>query len=133
LRYPDFLKKMHCDILGLPARGPADPDRGQCAIFQYGQMREQIEMLKDHPDFGSYLVDILDIAGQFDPVDDDPSVLMLFQPVDTADQRGFSRSRRTGDHDPFATMHGQVDIAQDVETSEPLIHPDDLDRDLVAD
>ena len=96
-------------------------------------MREEVEVLEHHPDLGSHLVDVLQVAGQLDPVDDDLARLMFLKPVDTADQRGLARARRPGDDDAFAPVHGQVDVAQDVEGPVPLVHLDDLDRDFLAD
>ena len=53
-------------------------------------MRKEIELLKDHADVAPHLVDLSDVAGQLDAVDDDPAALMGFEPVDAADQRRFA-------------------------------------------
>ena len=64
-------------------------------------------------------------------VDDDAPLLVLFQPVDAADQRRLAGTRRAADDDTLAPIDGQVDVAQDVERAEPLVHVVDVDGDLV--
>jgi hypothetical protein len=88
------------------------PDRCERAVFQNREMREEVEVLEHHADLASHLVDALKIVGKFRAVDDDPALLVLFQPVDAADHRG------------------QVDVAQHVEFTVPLVHVDHLDRSL---
>jgi len=58
---------------------------------------------------------------------------MLLKRVDAADQRRLARTGRPADHDPLAGVHRQIDVAQHVELAEPLVHPDDLDRDIGQD
>ena len=55
-------------------------------------MRKQVELLKHHADLGADDLDVLEIMGQFGPVDDDRALLVVFEPVDTADQGGFARA-----------------------------------------
>ena len=38
---------------------------------QHGQVREQVEVLEHHADFAADLLDVLDVVGQLDAVDDD--------------------------------------------------------------
>src|SRR5690606_16413820 len=76
------------------------------------------------------LVDLLQIVGELDPVDDDPALLVFFQPVDTADHGGLSRPRRSANDDAFAAHDLQVDVAEHVEIAIPFVHGDDLDRDV---
>ena len=96
-------------------------------------MGEEIEVLEDHADLAPHLGDILDVAGQLDAVDHNVAALMFLQTVDAADQGRFARSRRAADHDALTLVDRQIDVLQHVELAEPLVHPDDLDRDLVAD
>ena len=65
-------------------------------------MREQVEMLEHHADFAPDLVDLLQVVGEFDAVDDDLALLMLLEPVDAADQRRLARSRRPANDDALA-------------------------------
>jgi hypothetical protein len=57
-------------------------------------VRKQVEVLEHHADFAADLVDLLQVVGQFDAVDDDLALLVLFQPVDAADQRRLARAGR---------------------------------------
>jgi bifunctional DNase/RNase len=82
------------------------------------------------PTLAAHLVDLLEIVGQFVAIDDDLTLLVLFQPVDAADHRRFAGARRAGDDDAFSTHDLEVDIAQDVEITVPLVHIDDLDRNI---
>jgi hypothetical protein len=50
-------------------------------------MREEVEVLEHHAHLAAHLVDALEVSRQFRPVDDDLAFLVLFQPVDAADQR----------------------------------------------
>ncbi len=53
-------------------------------------MREEVEVLEHHPDFAADLVDLLEVIGELDAVDDDLALLVLFQTVDAADHRGLA-------------------------------------------
>lgn len=64
--------------------------------------REQVEALEDHADLTAHGAEIFQIIAQFDAVDDDPALVMLFQPVDAADHRGLAGPRGAADHNPFA-------------------------------
>ena len=59
------------DLFGLLLRHLAHPDRRQRAVLQHGQMRKQVEMLEHHADVAPDLVDLLEVVGQLDAVDDD--------------------------------------------------------------
>ena len=74
-------------------------------------MREQVEVLEHHADFAPHLVDLLQVVGQFDAVDDDLAALMLFQPVDAADHRRFARAGGAADDDALAAHDLQIDVA----------------------
>jgi hypothetical protein len=78
-------------------------------------MREQVELLKHHADFLPYLVNGLHIVGEFNTVNNEPTLLMFFQAIDAADQRRFARTRRAADHDALALGHREVDVAQHME------------------
>jgi hypothetical protein len=87
----DLLEEMHRRFLGLLLGDLAHPDRGERAVLEDRQMREQVEVLEHHPDLGAHLVDVLQVRGQFGAVDDDLAGLVFLQPVDAADQRGLAR------------------------------------------
>ena len=62
-------------------------------------------MLEDHADFGADFLDILDVVGQFGAIDNDPAALVLFEPVDAADQGRLPRTRRPADDNPLPGLH----------------------------
>ena len=93
-------------------------------------MREQVEVLEHHADFAAHLVDLLQVVGELDAVDDDLALLVLLQPVDAADHRRLAGTRRPADDDALAAHDLQVDVLQHVEVAVPFVHGDDLDGDV---
>ena len=73
-------------------------------VLQDGQVREQVEVLEHHADLAADLVDVLEVVGQLDAVDDDLALLVLLQPVDAADQRRLAGAGRPADDDPLALV-----------------------------
>src|SRR5690606_21031352 len=61
---------------------------------------------------------------------DDAPLLVLLEPVDAADQGALAGARGPDDHDDLALVHRHVDVAQDVEVTEPLVEALDLDDPL---
>ena len=114
------------DRLGL--RRFAHPYRRERAVFQHGQVREQIEVLKNHADFLADGFNVFQVVGQFHPVHDDVALLVLLQAVDAADHRGFARAGGPANHDALAAAHLQVDVLQDMELAVPLVHGLNFDR-----
>jgi hypothetical protein len=129
----DPLQQPHRVSFGLLPGDLAHPDRGQRAVLEDGEMREQVEVLEHHANLGPDLVDVLQIRVEFDIVDDDVALLVLLQPVDTADQGRLAGTGRPADHDPLAPVDGQVDVAEHMELAIPFVHVVDLDGDLVRD
>lgn len=91
-------------------------------------MREQVEVLKHHADFPAYGVDLAHVIGQLHVIHHNLALLMLFQPVDTADEGGFSRARRAADHDTLTLLHGQVEIFQNMKVAVPFMHAFDTNN-----
>ncbi|MNI07934.1 hypothetical protein D3C73_609540 [compost metagenome] len=126
----DALQIVHRDLFGFLLRHLANPDRSQRAVFQDGQVREEVEVLEHHADLAAHLVDLLQIVGKLDIVDEDIARLMFFQPVDATDHRRLAGARRPGNDDALALHHLQIDVAQHVEITIPLVHADDFDCNL---
>jgi hypothetical protein len=82
-------QEVHRGLFRLALGNLPDPDRSEGAVLEDRQMREQVEVLEAHPDFRADLVDVLQIRRQHRAIDDDLSLLMLFQRIDAADQRRF--------------------------------------------
>jgi len=98
----DLGEEVHRRFLGFLLRRFPNPDRGERAVFEDGQMREQIEVLEHHADLGADGIDVLQIRGQKRAVDLNAALLVLLQRVDAADQRRFAGARRPADHDALA-------------------------------
>ncbi len=64
----DALQIVHRDLFGLLLGHLANPDRCQRAVFQNGQMREEVEVLEHHADFTAHFIDLLQVVGQFDAI-----------------------------------------------------------------
>ena len=62
------------------------------------------------------------IVGQLDIIDDDITLLMLLEPVDTTYQGGLTRPRRPADNNTLATIYLEIDVLQYVEGSVPFMH-----------
>ena len=129
LRDLDALQVPHRDGGRLRSWQLADLYRRKHAIFENRHVRKEVEMLKHHADLSPHFIDALDVAGQLDPVDDEPAFFMLLEPIDTPDHGGLAGARRTADDDTLALHHFQIDVLQRMEAPEPLVDMDHLDRD----
>ena len=96
------------------------------------QVREQVEALEHHPGLAADLLDVADVAGQLDPVDDDAPGVVLLEAVDAADHRRLARPRRADHHHHLAAGDVEVDPLQGGERAVALDHPDQLDHRLAA-
>jgi hypothetical protein len=118
---PHPLEIVHRRRLGVLLRHAADPDRGEGQVLEHAQVREQVEVLKHHPDLAADRLDVLDVVVQLDAVDEDMALLVLLEPVDAADHCRLAGPRRPADHDLLALLDLQVDVPQHVELAEPLV------------
>ena len=92
-------------------------------------MRKKIELLEDHTDLASNGGDVLGILVQLNTVDDNTALIVLFEPIDAADERGFAGARRAADHHPLASAYAEINILQRMERAEPLVDARHLDGD----
>ena len=90
-------------------------------------MREEVEVLEHHADLAADLVDLLQVVGELDAVDDDLALLVLLQPVDAADHGRLAGAGRPADDDALAARDVQVDVLQHMELAVPLVDVDHLD------
>ena len=84
-------------------------------------------MLKNHTDLTAYGSHVLGVLIEINTIDNDASLIMLFQTVDAADQRGLARSRRAAYHHALTTPDAQVNVLQDMQITKPLVHALELD------
>ncbi len=68
-------------------------------------MREEVEVLEHHADFAAHFIDLLQVVGELDAVDDDLALLVLFEPIDAADHRRLAGARRAGNDDAFTLLN----------------------------
>ena len=120
------------DILGFLSRHLAHPDRRERAVREHGQMRKKVELLENHAHFSAHFVDLLEILRQFHAIDDDTAALPALDPVDASEQRRLAAAGWPANDDPLAPHDGQIDVAQHVESAEPLVQADNLDRHFIA-
>ena len=107
-------------VFGLLLAEAAAAHRRQSEVAQHRQMREEIELLEDHADLGADLGDVSGVVVELGAVDGDPAGIVLFEPVDAADQRRLARARRAADDHAFAERHLEVDILEGLERAEEL-------------
>jgi hypothetical protein len=93
-------------------------------------MREQVELLKHHPHTAA---DVVDRLGPFDrgdvPVlEQDLPVIRGLEQVDAAQQRRLARTARPDHADHAAARDLEVDSAQDVQATEPLVDVFEFER-----
>src|SRR4030095_13224197 len=94
-------------------------------------MRKQVKLLEHHPDLAAHLVDRLEILGELGAIDDDTTALPVLDAVDATKQRRLAAARGTAHDDALSAHDLEIDVAQHVESPEPFVELDDLDRDLV--
>ncbi len=122
LRNPHTLQIVHGDFFGFLLRHLAHPHRCQGAVLQDGQVREQVEVLKHHAHFAADGLDLLEVRGQFGAIDNDATLLVLFQTVEAANGGRLARARRAAQHDTFTLAHIQVDVLEYMELAVPLVY-----------
>src|SRR5690606_25966658 len=125
------LEILHRRGLRLIARLTAHPDGTKRAVLQDREMWEKIEVLKDHPDFTAHQLNVPDVVGELDAIDDYSSALMLLQAVYAADQGRLARAGRSADDDPLAAIDTEVDLLQHVKLPIPFMDADHLDDRVV--
>ena len=65
--------------------------RRQGQVINNAEMREQVELLKYHPDIFSDLGDVFYILGELIPADPDLAFIVFLEPINAADHGGLSR------------------------------------------
>ena len=65
------LQQVHGDLLGVLLGHLLHPDRRQGQVLEDGEVREQVERLEHHADLAADRLDVLDVVGERDAVDDD--------------------------------------------------------------
>src|SRR2546430_1374401 len=84
--------------------------------------------LEDHADTRAQGREIDAGRGERLPEHDKLAALDGLERVHAADQGALARARRTAHDDHLAHLHGEVDVAQDVDIPEPLVDVPELDH-----
>ena len=71
-RYTYAAQQLERELLRLLLRHMADLLRRECYVAHDGEVREEVELLKDHPRVGPYLGESAGVVRQLDAVNDDP-------------------------------------------------------------
>src|SRR5204862_5315108 len=108
--------------LGDGALHTADLDRPDGDVLQDGQVGEQVERLEDHADVGAVPGEGAALDGHRPAVDGDGPAVDRLEPVDRAAQGRLAGSARPDDDDDLAAVDGELDVAQDVQRTEVLLH-----------
>ena len=85
-------------------------------------MGEQVELLEYHANRAADFVQISGGIGQRGAIDNDLAGFMRLKAVDTADQRGFSRSRRATNHHAFSGSHIKRHVFERLKIAKKLGH-----------
>jgi len=93
---------------------------------------KEVELLEHHADLAADRLDVLDVGGELDAVDDDLAALMLLEPVDAADHGRFAGARRATHDDALALGDLQADVLEDVELAIPFVNRAQLDHRLAG-
>ena len=67
----------------------------------------------------------------FDAIDDDLTLLMLFQAVDAADHRRLAGAGRAADDDLLPLLHPQADIFEHMKLAVPFVDVIELDHNFI--
>ena len=94
--------------------------RAERDVAHHRQVREEVELLEDHPHFRADGLHDADVLVELGPVDHDAPGIVLLQPVEAADERRFARAGRPQDDDDLVLLDGQRDLVERLEVAEPL-------------
>ena len=97
-------------FFGFFLRDLADPDRSQRAILEDREVREQVEVLEDHADFGTDLRQIVFFRIDFLAINRDGSFIDHLQEIEASEQRTFAGARDTSDTDKHAQRNFNIQI-----------------------
>src|SRR5690606_4394532 len=92
------------------------------------EVREEVELLEDHPDAGAHGVDVAVRVEDVLALDTEGAAARFLEPVDRAQQGGLPRAGGADDTDDLALVHRQVDALEHLVVAEALAQSRDLDR-----
>jgi hypothetical protein len=93
-----------------------------------GEMREQVELLKNHADLQAQRLEMHLIGQELGTGDDDRAFIDGLQPVDAAQQRRLARTALADDGDDLARRDVDGNPLQHLVVAEALLHLSDCDE-----
>jgi len=123
----DPLKQREGSLLDLVGRPLLQLERGQHDVLQDGLVREQVEVLEDHPDALADLVKVGVLGDQIHAVDDHVSGRDVLELVEAAQQGGLAGTRGADDRDHFPFFDIEIDLAEHDLLPERLLQVAHLD------
>ena len=127
-----LLKEVHRQFFGFFLGRFTHPDRGQVQFSKIDRCGKRLKCWKHIPTSERILSMFL-MSETTRAIDFNATLLVLFQRVDAANERGFTRPRRSTNHDPLAAVYCQINVAQHVECAVPLVHVFELKWRLSSD
>ena len=85
-------------------------------------MREQVELLEDHPDLEPQRLQMRLVGLQLGPGHGDPALVDHLQAVDAAQQRALAGAALADDGDDLARLDLDVDALEDLVVAEALLY-----------
>src|ERR1017187_3526364 len=86
-------------------------------VFDDRHVREELKMLKNHPDARTQFGQVGLRSSNGDAVDDDLALLERLQAVDALDESALARTRRSANHDDLAGGHFDRTVGENGELS----------------
>ena len=105
-------------------------DGAQRDVLEDRLVGEEVEALEHHADVAAEAGELPALVRQALAVDGDLALLDRLEAVDGAAQRRLARPRRADDDDDLSAVDRQVDVLEDVQVSEPLVHAGQADERL---
>src|SRR5262249_39175218 len=99
-------------------------------VVDDGHVREEVEVVEDHPELTAHFAELscTQLAMQLFAIDGDGPARRRLQIIDAADECALAGATWADDGDAFATLHGEIDVPQDVPLAEILVQPAHVDH-----
>ena len=117
----DAGEQFACALLRLGAGTMADPACCERQVVHHGQVREEVELLENHPDPLAYGRDICSLAGDLLALEKDPTGIQRLEQVDATQECALPAPARADDRQHFAGRDLEVDPLEDVVVTEALV------------
>src|SRR5688500_17717580 len=118
----DALEQLASPFLGLRLRALADPARREGQVVHHRQVREEVELLEDHPDPRPHRRQVDALARDLLALEEDPAGLKRLEQVDAAQQGALAAAARPDDRQHLAARDAEIDPLQDLVVAEALVH-----------